>query len=335
MELKHTKSGKALRDIVLLLALVIFPAVTLTAQEKRVTISNKSITIREAIKEIEVQTGYAFGFKSRDFDASRRVNLPRLEGTTKEMLRLILDSSKQTWEMNGNYIMIIPAVPQPRPAAILADPVPYQPEVVQGYSVPTETVLLTLAPELEPTPAPRGGYATASRLRETPLVGIKSNLLFDATLTISLGAEVRLAQKTTLDIPFTHNSWGRINDREWENFSVQPGIRFWTCEAFNGFFWGVHAHYAKYNVSNLPSPPFSESMSDYRYEGQLVGAGVNAGYQWMLGKRWAIEAELGLGYAYLWYDKYRCATCAPLINSETKNYFGPTKAGVSLIFMIK
>ncbi len=336
MDLKQATPGETLRKAVVLMVFILLPAMTLTAQEKPVAISDRNITIRQAIKEIENQTGYVVGFKSRNFDASKRATLPRTRGTAKEILGYLLSGSGQTWEINGDYIVITPD-PRPKPVETKAEPAPAppKPEVVQGSVIPAETMRFAFTPETEPVPAPKGGYSTARRLTETPRWAVKSNLLVDATLTISLGTEFRTGRKTTIDVPFTHNSWGRINGRQWENFSVQPGVRFWTCEAFNGFFWGFHAHYGKYNIENMPSPPFSESMRDYRYEGQLVGAGVNAGFQWILGKRWALEAELGVGYAYLWYDKYNCATCGRRVSSETKNYFGPTKAALSLVFMIK
>jgi outer membrane protein OmpA-like peptidoglycan-associated protein len=41
---------------------------------------------------------------------------------------------------------------------------------------------------------------------------------------------------------------------------------------------------------------------------------------------------VGVGYAYLDYDKYSCETCGDKLGSETRNWFGPTKAGITLIY---
>ena len=49
----------------------------------------------------------------------------------------------------------------------------------------------------------------------------------------------------------------------------------------------------------------------------------------------AIEANLGIGYARLHYDKYKCQKCGEKIGTESRNYFGPTKAGISLIYYLK
>ncbi len=168
-----------------------------------------------------------------------------------------------------------------------------------------------------------------------PAIGIKTNLLYDATTTLNLGAEFRLGRKLTLDVPVSYNPWTFDNNKKWKHLLVQPELRWWTCEAFNGHFFGLHAHYAYYNVGGLDNPPFSKYMNEHRFQGWLAGAGLSYGYHWILGKRWSLEATLGIGYAYMKYDKYPCKKCGEKLGSETKHYVGPTRAGISLIYMIK
>ena len=79
----------------------------------------------------------------------------------------------------------------------------------------------------------------------------------------------------------------------------------------------------------------SDNMERHRYQGHLWGGGISYGYQWLLGSRWSMEAVLGVGYARLDHSKYPCATCGTIQKSEKKNYFGPTKAAVSIIYIIK
>ncbi len=177
----------------------------------------------------------------------------------------------------------------------------------------------------------------APRLAGNPLPawGVKTNLLSDALTTLNLGAELRLSRKTTLELPVSYNPWTFSDNRKWKHLLVQPELRRWTCEAFNGAFWGVHAHYGVYNISGLPEPPFARYMNEHRFEGWLAGAGVSYGYHRMLKGRWSLEATLGIGYAYLSYDKYPCAKCGKKTGTGNRNYFGPTKAAVSLIYMIR
>jgi len=167
-----------------------------------------------------------------------------------------------------------------------------------------------------------------------PHWGIKSNLLYDATTTMNLGIEFRTGAKTSFDIPLSYNPWVFSNNSKWTHILVQPEFRWWVRETFRGSFFGLHGHYAFYNTGGLPNPPFSEYMNLHRFEGWLAGAGLSYGYRWNFNHRWALEATVGGGYAYLAYDRYPCAHCGEKMNSETKNYFGPTKAGVTLVYGI-
>ncbi|MDR1344741.1 MAG: DUF3575 domain-containing protein [Tannerellaceae bacterium] len=161
--------------------------------------------------------------------------------------------------------------------------------------------------------------------------GVKSNLLYDVTTTMNMGLEVGLSSRWTLDLPVSYNPWNFSDNRKLKLWLIQPEARYWMCEKFSGHFLGLHAQMGGYNVGAVKWL----GMGDYRYQGTLYGAGVSYGYQWVLSSHWSMEATLGLGYAYLSHDKYPCEKCAIKLDHITKNYFGPTKAGISLIYMIK
>lgn len=167
-------------------------------------------------------------------------------------------------------------------------------------------------------------------------VAIKTNLLYDLTTTINLGAEVRLAPKWTLDLSGNYNAWSFKNDKKWKHWMAQPEARYWLCEAFNGHFLGLHALGGQYNWGGL-NMPFGlwDDLKTHRYEGWYVGGGLVYGYQWLIGKRWNLEASIGLGYVRAGYDRYDCPHCGEWRGSGKKNYIGPTKAAVSLIYIIK
>lgn len=173
--------------------------------------------------------------------------------------------------------------------------------------------------------------------------GIKTNLLYDATTTMNLGVEFGLARKWTLDVSGNYNPWD-FDGRKMKHWLVQPGVRYWLCEKFNGHFFGLHTHGGQYNFGGMLPWGFSDgkmfgiknqNIIENRYQGWLVGAGISYGYQWILGNRWSLEATLGLGYAYLNYKQYPCGKCGKKIKDDHKNYFGPTKIGISLIYIIK
>lgn len=165
-------------------------------------------------------------------------------------------------------------------------------------------------------------------------VAVKSNLLYDLTTTMNLGVEIGLAPKWTLDVPVNYNPWKPDNGRRLRHWGIQPEVRYWFCERFNRTFVGLHAHYADFNVGNLPGL-FSDNMQKNRYQGHLYGGGFSIGHSWILKKRWSIEASVGLGYARIEYEKYPCAECGSKLKDTGRNYFGPTKASISFIYLIK
>lgn len=164
-----------------------------------------------------------------------------------------------------------------------------------------------------------------------PKFALKTNALYWATTTLNLGFEVGLAPKLTLDVSGNYNPWKFSDNRQLKHWLVQPELRYWLCERFNGSFFGLHGHYGEVNVSNLDI----FDMGHYRYDGKVYGAGISYGYQWILGRSWSMEAVIGVGYARLDYDKYECGKCGEKLGHNTKNYFGPTKAAISFIYLIK
>lgn len=165
-----------------------------------------------------------------------------------------------------------------------------------------------------------------------PKLAVKTNLLYDVTTTFNLGVEFYLDNQISLDVPVSYNPWIFSNSKKWKHILVQPELRWWMKETFRGTFIGIHAHYAFYNVGGLDNPPFSKYMNAHRFEGWLAGVGVSYGYSWNFSQYWGMEASLGIGYAYLDYDKFECSECGKKLGSETRNYLGPTKAGITLIY---
>lgn len=169
------------------------------------------------------------------------------------------------------------------------------------------------------------------------VVGVKTNILYGGvTFTPNLGVEIGLGKRTTLDIAAGYNPWNANNSKKLAHYIIQPELRYFLCERFNGHFFGVHALYSFYNIGRHELPMlFGKNSKNYRFQGDAYGAGISYGYQLMLGTHWNLEFEIGVGYARMDYDKYGCQKCDSKIESTKKNYFGPTKAGISFIYIIK
>jgi hypothetical protein len=169
-------------------------------------------------------------------------------------------------------------------------------------------------------------------------IALKTNLLYGAaTLTPNIGGEIALGDKTTLDIAAGYNPWNHHStaddSKKLVHWLGMAEYRYWLCQKFSGHFFGVHALGSQYNIAGHRIPLlFGKNSDAYRFEGWAIGAGVSYGYQFILDRHWNLEMNIGVGYIRMKYDKYKCMKCGNSIANETKNYFGPNKAGVSLVY---
>lgn len=156
-------------------------------------------------------------------------------------------------------------------------------------------------------------------------VAVKTNVAYWATATLNIGGEVALSPQQTLDLAMNYNPFRFHDNKKVMHWALQPEWRYWPCRRFMGSFIGVHAHGGKYNGG----------LKKYRYDGWFVGGGISYGYQWIIGKHWNLETELGLGYAYLDFDKYLRTHCGKFVGSGHRNYWGPTKLNISIMYLFK
>lgn len=172
-------------------------------------------------------------------------------------------------------------------------------------------------------------------------LAIKTNLLYGAyAYTPNLSLEVGVGKRSTLDIGGGYNPWNlngsSANNKKLVHWLGQIEYRYWLCNKFNGHFFGIHALGTQFNIAKHELPLlFGKGSEAFRYQGWGVGVGISYGYSFYLAKRWSLEANVGVGYARLHYDKYDCVKCGRKLGTENRNYFGPTKAGISLIYLIK
>lgn len=165
----------------------------------------------------------------------------------------------------------------------------------------------------------------------SPVFALSSNILYDATTSMNLGMEFKVANRLSLKLPATYNPWTFNDNKKLKFLLVQPELRWWFCEPFTGHFLGLHGHYAIFNVGGVGL----ERMKPYRYEGNLYGAGISYGYQFYLAPRWNLELNIGAGFVFIDYDKYDCETCGDKLGQKKELYFAPTQAGISLIYFLK
>lgn len=170
-------------------------------------------------------------------------------------------------------------------------------------------------------------------------LALKTNLIADALLNPNLGIEAGLAPKWSLDVTAELNAWTLSHDRRWKHWVIQPELRYWLCDRLAGHFLGLHVQGGQYNIGGIDGMvnflgTDARKLRDTRYQGWFAGAGIAYGYAWILNLHWNLEAEIGIGYAYTRYDRFRCAGCGKKIESDkAHNYVGPTKVALNLVYV--
>jgi hypothetical protein len=174
-------------------------------------------------------------------------------------------------------------------------------------------------------------------------LAIKVNAPCATLLIPNASVEAALGDHLTLDVSGAYNPFQLSETKKWRLWTVQPEMRYWLCRNFSGAFVGLHGGVGQFNMAGiggsmdlgkLGNLDFS-NLNEHRYQGSFWDIGFSYGHHWILSPRWGVEANIGFGYGRYHYERFRCLTCGEQTGSGTGNYFGPTRASLSLVYMIR
>lgn len=99
---------KKITIAILTLSIFLFAfSVQTMAQEKRITIQKKNISIKDAFNKIERQTNYSIAYKKTETDEKRKINLSLKDTNLKKALEEILKDTGLTYKINGYHIILV------------------------------------------------------------------------------------------------------------------------------------------------------------------------------------------------------------------------------------
>lgn len=163
---------------------------------------------------------------------------------------------------------------------------------------------------------------------------IHNNLVFDLAGALSLGVEVPLSKKSSVEAYGSMRPWKRGAVTVHKHWMAEAQYRYWPCQVMNGFFFGPYVHGAQFNFGNSTLPfGLLRGLKDNRYEGWLIGGGIGVGYEYALAKHWNVGVEVGAGYTYIKYKKYECEVCAPRKADKSYHYVGISKLALNIIYV--
>ena len=156
-------------------------------------------------------------------------------------------------------------------------------------------------------------------------LSLRANLLRWATLTPDLGVEWRICPSWGIAVNGSWTSWSwNEKDRRYALWEVVPEFRHYIGKEKRGYL-GVMFKTGQFNYK----------LSATGKQGDLTGGGITGGYQLKLNNALSMDFSLGLGYIHADYDKYVVINGVRVRRgSETKNWWGPVSAGVTLVWNI-
>lgn len=165
---------------------------------------------------------------------------------------------------------------------------------------------------------------------------MKTNLLYDATLTPNLELEFRLTDQWSLELGAGFNPFPLDDTKfpKWRHVSAWIAPRYWFCHVFNRGFVSFNATYAHYNVAGgtWPVGMLYKQLQDRRYQGDAAMMGVSGGWHFAISPHFSIELEAGVEMGYSWFDAFQCKHCGIQTASHDGHWFVLPKAGVNMAF---
>ena len=157
-------------------------------------------------------------------------------------------------------------------------------------------------------------------------LSLRANLLRWATLTPDLGLEWRICPSWGIAVNGSWTSWSWSDkDRRYALWEVAPEVRYYMGEKK-----------AWYLGAMFKAGQFNYKISETGKQGDLMGGGITTGYQLRLNKALTLDFNLGLGYLNADYEKYEVIDGVRVRRgNETKDWWGPINAGVTLVWKIK
>jgi hypothetical protein len=190
-------------------------------------------------------------------------------------------------------------------------------------------------------------------------MALRTNLLYDATLSPNLGAEVRVDSVWTVGINVGLNAWDidKAKNKKWRHVLVSPNVRRYFGHKSDtlcvyGYSNGLYkvlrdsvvTHrmqyfegniiYSHYNVGNTRIPfGLYDAVKHHRLQGDLLALGGKYGYSWMLARNWRIEAEAGVAVGYAWFKEYDCDHCGNYYGKGDRIFLLP-QLGINVVYII-
>ena len=156
-------------------------------------------------------------------------------------------------------------------------------------------------------------------------LSLRANLLRWATLTPDVGIEWRITPSVGIAVNGSWTSWTwQDNDRRYALWEVASEVRYYMGKEKRGYLGAM-----------FKAGQFNYKFSGTGRQGDLMGGGITGGYQLRLSDALSLDFNVAVGCLHADYEKYEVIDGVRVrAGKETKNWWGPVNAGVTLVWKL-
>ncbi|MBP3331759.1 MAG: DUF3575 domain-containing protein [Tidjanibacter sp.] len=172
-------------------------------------------------------------------------------------------------------------------------------------------------------------------------MGLKSNLLYDAALIPNIGIEFYLGRNYSVAANWMYAWWDNFNSGWfWRVYGGDLAVRKWfgaraQAKPLTGHHLGLYAQALTYDFSTGNRGYMGGEPNGDIFDRANFAAGIEYGYSLPIARRLNLDFSVGVGYMWGKYYEYKhIDDCFVWQASKKRSYLGPTKAEISLVWLL-
>lgn len=200
--------------------------------------------------------------------------------------------------------------------------------------------LHSLNASADTTEAVAGADSSLSR-RTGIFASVKTNLLSDALAVPQIAAEFYLTRDFSIEADWMYAWWGRdLGSWMWRMYGGNVTARRWfgraaSAKPLTGHHAGVYVGAFTYDFVFDRKGHMGGLPSGSLWDRCMVNVGVEYGYSLPIARRLNLDFSIGIGYVGGMVERYKVDDDIYIWQSTVrKHWFGPTRAAVSLVWLL-
>ena len=206
------------------------------------------------------------------------------------------------------------------------------------HSIKSQAVVQQAETAIKSYPPP---LHSEQKPHKSAYASIRTNLLYDAALTPNIGAEFYLGRGFSL-IADWHYAWWNDDSIKWyhRTYGGDIGVRYWFGsiakeKPLTGHHIGIYGQVFTYDFEFGHMGIIGGKPNGTLFDQPNFGAGLDYGYSFPLANRLNLDLSVGMAYHWgIYYEYLPVDDCYVWKATKRRNYWGPTKAEVSLVWLL-